>query len=33
MEPLGTRGFFWMVAGLMLGTAMLAAVLWRWMHR
>ena len=33
MEPLGSRGFFWMIAGLMLGTAVMAAVLWRWMQR
>ncbi|MES2145938.1 MAG: hypothetical protein V4516_16685 [Pseudomonadota bacterium] len=33
MEPLGSRGFFWLVAGLMLGTAMLVAASWRWMHR
>ncbi len=33
MEPLGSRGFFWLVAGLMLGTAMLAMVASRWMRR
>ncbi len=33
MDDLGPRGFFWLIAGLMLGTAMLAVASWRWMQR